>query len=54
MHLIGPLVAREAAVSSKIEGTQSTSSDIYILMLVVFLLMESPLFQIITQRCLRQ
>lgn len=29
MHLIGPLVAREAAVSSKIEGTQSTSSDIY-------------------------
>jgi len=30
MHLIGPLVAREAAVSSKIEGTQSTSSDIYI------------------------
>ena len=40
MHLIGPLVAREAAVSSKIEGTQSTSSDIYILMLVVFLLME--------------
>lgn len=30
MHLIGPLVAREAAVSSKIEGTQSTSSDIYL------------------------
>jgi Fic family protein len=30
MHLIGPLVAKEAAVSSKIEGTQSTSSDIYI------------------------
>lgn len=29
-HLIGPLVAKEAAVSSKIEGTQSTSSDIYI------------------------
>lgn len=30
MHLIGPLVAKEAAVSSKIEGTQSTSSDIYL------------------------
>ena len=30
MHLIGPLVAKEAAVSSKIEGTQSTSSDVYI------------------------
>lgn len=30
LHLIGPLVAKEAAVSSKIEGTQSTSSDIYI------------------------
>jgi len=30
MHLIGPLLAKEAAVSSKIEGTQSTSSDIYI------------------------
>ena len=29
-HLIGPLVAKEAAVSSKIEGTQSTSSYIYI------------------------
>ncbi len=29
-HLIGPLVAKEAAVSSKIEGTQSTSSDVYI------------------------
>jgi Fic family protein len=31
MHLIGPLVAMEAAVSSKIEGTESTASDIYIL-----------------------
>lgn len=30
MHLIGPLVAMEAAVSSKIEGTQSTSSDVYV------------------------
>lgn len=30
MHLIGPLVAMEAAVSSKIEGTKSTSSDIYV------------------------
>ncbi len=30
MHLIGPLVAKEAAVSSKIEGTQSDSSDIYV------------------------
>jgi len=30
LHLIGPLVAKEAAVSSKIEGTQSTTSDIYI------------------------
>lgn len=30
MHLIGPLVAKEAAVSSKIEGTQSNSSDIYL------------------------
>lgn len=30
MHLIGPLVAKEAEVSSKIEGTLSTSSDIYI------------------------
>lgn len=30
MHLIGPLVAKEAAVSSKIEGTQSSSSDVYI------------------------
>jgi len=29
-HLISPLIAREAAVSSKIEGTQSTSSDIYV------------------------
>ncbi len=29
MHLIGPLVAREAAVSSKIEGTQSSSDDVY-------------------------
>jgi Fic family protein len=30
MHLIGPLIAKEAAVSSKIEGTQSNSSDIYL------------------------
>lgn len=30
IHLIGPLVAKEAAVSSKIEGTQSTSTDIYL------------------------
>ncbi len=30
LHLIGPLVAKEATVSSRIEGTQSTSSDIYI------------------------
>lgn len=30
IHLIGPLVAKEAAVSSKIEGTQSDSSDIYV------------------------
>lgn len=30
MHLIGPLVAKEAAVSSKIEGTQSNSSDVYL------------------------
>src|SRR6266566_1815891 len=30
MHLIGPLVAKEAAVSSKIEGTQSDSEDIYV------------------------
>jgi Fic family protein len=30
MRLIGPLVAKEAAVSSKIEGTQSDSSDIYV------------------------
>lgn len=29
LHLIGPLVAREAEVSSKIEGTQSTSTDLY-------------------------
>lgn len=29
-HLIGPLVAKEAAVSSKIEGTQSTSKDVYV------------------------
>ena len=29
MHLIGPLIAKEAEVSSKIEGTQSTSTDIY-------------------------
>lgn len=29
-HLIGPLVAKEAEVSSKIEGTQSTSKDIYL------------------------
>lgn len=30
LHLIGPLVAKEATVSSRIEGTQSTSSDVYI------------------------
>ncbi len=29
-HLIGPLVAKEATVSSRIEGTQSTSADVYI------------------------
>lgn len=29
-HLIGPLVAKEAEVSSKIEGTQSTSKDVYV------------------------
>lgn len=29
-HLIGPLIAKEAEVSSKIEGTQSTSKDIYL------------------------
>ncbi len=29
-HLISPLIAREAEVSSKIEGTQSSTSDIYI------------------------
>lgn len=29
-HLIAPLIAKEAEVSSKIEGTQSTSSDIYV------------------------
>jgi len=29
-HLIGPLVAREAEVSSKIEGTQSTSKDVFV------------------------
>lgn len=29
-HLIGPLVAKEAEVSSKIEGTQSTSEDIFL------------------------
>lgn len=29
-HLIGPLVAKEATVSSRIEGTQSTSSDVYL------------------------
>lgn len=30
MHLIGPLVAKEAEVSSKIEGTQSTSTDVFL------------------------
>lgn len=29
-HLIGPLVAKEAEVSSKIEGTQSTSRDVFV------------------------
>ena len=29
-HLISPLIAKEAEVSSKIEGTQSSSSDIYV------------------------
>lgn len=29
-HLISPLIAREAEVSSKIEGTQSSTSDIYL------------------------
>lgn len=29
-HLIGPLVAKEAEVSSKIEGTQSTSKDVFV------------------------
>ncbi|MCA9342870.1 Fic family protein [Candidatus Saccharibacteria bacterium] len=30
LHLIGPLVAKEAEVSSKIEGTQSTSKDVFV------------------------
>lgn len=30
LHLIGPLLAKEAEVSSKIEGTQSTSKDVYL------------------------
>jgi len=29
-HLIGPLIAKEAEVSSKIEGTQSSSKDVYL------------------------
>lgn len=30
LHLIGPLVAKEAEVSSKIEGTQSSSKDVFV------------------------